>query len=136
VIAKNLARDNYRLLLFGKILNPLADIECLHCVVDASWEADIIISAVPAGTETQLAEKIREVATQKILLIVSNPQERAAADHTHSKSGVEEIQKLLPNSKVVKTFSTKFAVDFARAVAGGHSIDALTTGNDLQTIQQ
>lgn len=148
-VAKSLAKDRFRLLLFGhddtqlaalfdeiKILNPRADIDCLHCVVDASWEADLIISAVPTGSERELAEKIREVCTQKILLIVSAKQEGLGGEPSRDKSSVEEIQQLLPDSKVVQTFSIEFAADFARAVAGGHSLDAFFMNNDLQALQQ
>lgn len=147
-IAKNLARGDYRLLLFGhdnqqltslaeeiKTLNPKADLDCLSCLVDASWEADIIISAVPAGTEKEIAEKIREVATQKIVMIISDPAERSAGNHTSGCSAAEEIQKLLPDSKVVKTFNTTIAADFARAVADGHPIDSFITGNDIEAVQ-
>jgi predicted dinucleotide-binding enzyme len=147
-IAKNLARSDYRLLLFGhdnnlltslaeeiKTLNPAADIDCLGCIIDASWEADIIISAVPAGAEREIAEKIRDVATQKIVMIISDPAERLAGYHLSGKSAAEEIQKLLPDSKVVKTFNTAIAADFARAVADGRPIDSFIAGNDLEAVQ-
>jgi predicted dinucleotide-binding enzyme len=55
---------------------------------------------------------------------------------SRGKSRVEEIQMLLPDSKVVHTFSIEFAADFARAVAGGHSLDAFFMNNDLQALQQ
>ena len=41
--------------------------------MDASWEADVIIPAVPYGTEKEVVEKIRNVATQKIVISIANP---------------------------------------------------------------
>jgi predicted dinucleotide-binding enzyme len=147
-IAKNLSKGNYRLLLFGhdnkeltaleteiKTLTPLADIDCLSCLVDASWEADIIISAVPLGAEKEIAEKIRDVATQKIVMIVADPADALPARKMPCHSAAEDYQKLLPNSKVVKTFSTAIATDFARAVVDGQPIDSFITGNDMDAVK-
>src|SRR5215208_7186135 len=85
-ISKSLAKSGYRLLLFahnaGKVnalikeikdSTPSADIEYRSCPLDASWEADIIIPAVNYGVEKEVAAKIREVATQKIVISISNP---------------------------------------------------------------
>ncbi|MBC7828512.1 MAG: NAD(P)-binding domain-containing protein [Chitinophagaceae bacterium] len=148
IIAKNLSRGNYRLLLFGhdqaqlqgvaegiKEVNPAADIDCISCLVDASWEADIIISAVPAGAEEQVAKKIREVATQKIVISIPNPVTISSGSSvSRGTSAAEELQKLLPNSKVVKTFNTADAVDLARAIADGKQIDSFIAGNDEEAV--
>ena len=77
-IAMNLANESYRLLLFGdderkikklskeiKRNHPSTDVQCYNCVVDASWEADIIISAVLARNEKQMAEKIKVCCNSK-----------------------------------------------------------------------
>src|SRR5687767_1955934 len=85
-ISKSLAKGNYRLLLKAndqeklnqlvteiKAANPSADVEAMVCPKDASWEADIIIAAVPYAAEKEVAEKIREVATQKIVVSIANP---------------------------------------------------------------
>src|SRR5579875_2864223 len=116
-IAKNLSKGNYRLLLFAnsqekaqklaneiKKENPIADIDCSGCPFDASWEADIIIPAVKYNVEKEVAKKIKDVATQKIVVSISNPLNEnfdgliTASD----SSAAEELQDLLPNSKVVK----------------------------------
>jgi predicted dinucleotide-binding enzyme len=78
-IAKNLSKGSNRLLLFAndrkkveavanhiKSSNPLADVEALDCPANAAWEADIIILAVPHEAEKEIAEKIKEVANQKL----------------------------------------------------------------------
>src|SRR6476619_3307257 len=80
-IAKSLSRSNNRLLLFArqadkvqalvddiKKSNPSAEAEAIACPTNASWEADIIILAVPYGEEKEIAAKIKEVANQKIVI--------------------------------------------------------------------
>jgi 8-hydroxy-5-deazaflavin:NADPH oxidoreductase len=144
-IAKNLSIGNYRLLLFGhdveklnavaeeiKNTNPAADIDCLGCMVDAGWEADIIISAVPFATEKEIVEKIRDVATQKIVISIANPLNTTVSSGT---SAAEELQKLLPNSKIVKAFNTLLAADFAPAIADGKQIDSFIAGDDREAVQ-
>ena len=51
----------------------------------------------------------------------------------------EELQKLLPNSKVIKAFNTTFAADFTTPVIDGKQVDAFVAGNDedaLQTVSE
>src|SRR3712207_5931093 len=85
-LAKSLASGAYRLLLFAsqkekaEVLadeirrqSPSADIDCAGCAADASWEADIIIPAVPYAAEKDVADKIRSFATRKIVVSLSNP---------------------------------------------------------------
>ena len=146
-IAKNLSKRNYRLLLFGhevekmdslvaeiKCLSPTTDIEYLHCLVDASWEADIIISALPCGGEKQIADRIREVATQKIVIICSSQMDSGEIVSSRI-SAAEELQNLLPYSKIVKTFNSTLASDIARLTAEGQEIDSFIAGNDPEAVQ-
>ena len=148
-ISGSLAKGNYRLLLFSKNLeasqslandinatNPLAEVEAMECSREASWEADIILLAVPFGAEAELAAKIKEVANQKIVISISNPINETyngllTAPNT---SAAEELQKLLPNSKVVKAFNSTFAGDFTQPVIDGKQVDAFVAGNDAEAI--
>ena len=147
-IAKSLSKGNYRLLLFGhdhdklqtlcdeiKYSVPTADVDCLGCVVDASWEADIIFSTLPAGAEKEIAAKIREVATQKIVIVLTSPLESNKEQKSIGTSSAEELQKLLPHSKIVKTFNITCAADFARAFAEGLQVDTFITGDDKDAVQ-
>jgi 8-hydroxy-5-deazaflavin:NADPH oxidoreductase len=149
-ISKSLAKGNYRLLLRANdqeklqlILNeiktttPSADIEAMACPVDASWEADIIIAAVPYGAEKEVADKIREVANQKIVISIANPLNETydGLVTAPDTSAAEELQKLLPHSKVVKAFNTTFAADFAAPVIDGKQVDAFIAGNDADALQ-
>jgi 8-hydroxy-5-deazaflavin:NADPH oxidoreductase len=65
--------------------NPEAEIDVIECVKEGCWEADIIILAVPGYEEKHAAEIIKEVATQKIVVVLSN-------------AGVEQV---LPYSKII-----------------------------------
>jgi 8-hydroxy-5-deazaflavin:NADPH oxidoreductase len=150
-ISKSLAKGNYRLLLNARDLGkagelvreiraaiPGADVETLDCSVNASWEADIIIPAVPYEAEKQVAERIREVANQKIVLSISNPL-NATYDGLLTgpeTSGAEELQKLLPHSKVVKAFNTSFAANFSKPVIQGVKADAFIAGNDPEALER
>lgn len=149
-IAKSLADSPYRLLLFGKEeeklrsvfkemknVNRSTNAEIIGCAEDASWEADIIIAAVPFAAEKELADRIRKVATGKIVISISNPlNESYTGLVTDSNtSSAEELQKLLPHSKVIKAFNTTFAGDFTQPVIDGKTIDAFIAGNDEEAVE-
>jgi predicted dinucleotide-binding enzyme len=108
-------------------------------VKDVSWEADIIILACPSEAEQEIAEKIREVAVGKIVISISNPLNANYSDlvlYPHS-SAAEELQKLLPDSKVVKAFNTTLAADFTSPVIDGNISDvfiAANNGNSLEVV--
>ena len=149
-IAKSLSKGNYRLLLKSNTQegldvlvkeietgNPLAEVETAVCPVEAGWEADIIILAVPFAAEKEIAEKIKEVANQKIVISIANPLNETfdGLVTRPDTSAAEELQKLLPHSKVIKAFNTTFAADFASPVIGGQQADAFIAGNDEEALQ-
>ena len=153
-ISKSLAKGTYRLLLCAnqsdkaralaqeiKKDNPAADVESLDCTVNASWEADIIISAVPYHAEKDVVSKIKEVANQKIVISIANPLNETydGLVTAPDTSAAEELQKLLPHAKVVKAFNTTFAADFSTPVIAGKQVDAFIAGNDedaLETVKE
>ncbi len=153
-ISKSLSKGNYRLLLFtddkAKLKNlekefihahPSADVESINCSYTASWEADVIIVAAPFAAEKEIAGKIREVANQKIVVSIANPLNDSfdGLVTAPDTSAAEELQKLLPHSKVVKAFNTTFASDFAQPVIDGKQVDAFIAGNDsdaLETVKE
>ena len=116
VIAKALAKD-HRLLLFGhdreqldnlatevKLSAPDADLDCLGCACEASWEADVII--MDTADEQEMADKIRQVSIQKLVIELSEqPNEN-------------NLQQLLPNSKIrqVKTSDQKQMLERIRNI--------------------
>jgi hypothetical protein len=97
-VAKALAKE-HRLLLFGhdpeqladlarevRHIAPEADLDCLGCACEASWEADVII--IDRVDEQELVDKIKEVSTQKLVIELGEQ---------HNGSN---LQHLLPNSKI------------------------------------
>ncbi len=149
-ISRALAKGNYRLLLCSddqeevqalihEINNSCltAEVESLECSVNASWEADIIIAAVPYDAEKKVAQKIKEVANQKIVISISNPVNGSfdALVTAPETSAAEELQMLLPNSKVVKAFNNTFAADFSELQINGNQVDAFIAGNDADAVK-
>lgn len=148
-ISKALAKSNDRLLLFSrevecvnrladelKETNASADVDTIQCAVDASWEADIIILAIPYEKEAEVASKIKEVASQKIVISISNPLNSTYDGMVTlpGTSAAEELQKLLPDSKVIKAFNTTYAADFSEPVIGGQQMDAFIAGDHEQAL--
>jgi NADPH-dependent F420 reductase len=149
-ISTSLSKGNYRLLLKGneqdeldglvkkiKSNNANADVEAATCPADASWEADVIILAVPFEAEKEIAEKIKELANQKVVISIANPLNETydGLVTAPDTSAAEELQKLLPNSKVIKAFNTTFAADFSSPVIDGKQTDAFIAGNDKEALE-
>jgi predicted dinucleotide-binding enzyme len=149
-ISKSLYKGNYRLLLCSdegvkvqsliddiKRIDTNADVEVIGCSAEASWEADIIIAAVPYTAEKEVAARIKDFANQKIVISISNPLNETYNGFVTEPgtSAAEVLQKLLPNAKVVKAFNTTFAADFTSPVIGGKQVDAFVAGNDEEAVQ-
>lgn len=149
-ITKGLSKGNYRLLLKAskqdaldilvkdiKNVHPAAEVATALCPVEAGWEADIIILAVPYAAEREIAAKIKEVANQKIVISMANLLNETydGLVTAPDTSAAEALQKLLPNSKVIKAFNTTFAADFANPVIDGKQADAFIAGNDGEALQ-
>jgi 8-hydroxy-5-deazaflavin:NADPH oxidoreductase len=149
-LARSLAKGNYRLLLKSnkqdelkklvkeiKETTPSAEVEGMACTKEASWEADIIIPAVPYGAQGEVAERIKEVANQKIVVSIANPLNETYTGLTTNgdTSAAEELQKLLPHSKVIKAFNTTFAANFSTPLINGQRADAFIAGNNEEALQ-
>jgi len=149
-ISTALAKGHYRLLLHEreedkvkklaediKKAHPSADVEPISCNYNASWEADIIILATPHAAEKEIADKIREVANQKIVVSIANPLNETYNGLTTDpgSSAAEELQNWLPHAKVVKAFNTTFAADFANPTIDGKQVDAFVAGNDADAVE-
>ena len=137
-LAKTLSKGNYRILLHSsktnkverlldeiKSNNPAADIEIVDDYVEIGWEADAVILAVPYAAEIVVAENIKSVANQKVIVSISNPLT------TQAISAAEELQKQLPNAKVIKAFNTVLANDFYH----DQRIDCFIAGNDEDALE-
>jgi predicted dinucleotide-binding enzyme len=148
-IAKSLAKGDYRLLLFAhetKKLNslaeqirkqaPTADLDCMGCAADASWEADIIISAVLPNEEKEMVKKIELFANRKILISIASNEKNYGVITSKAISDTKGLQKLLPGAKVVKLFTISFDTDGIQSPAfiTGNNEEALQTVKEILTI--
>jgi 8-hydroxy-5-deazaflavin:NADPH oxidoreductase len=149
-LAKSLSVSSNRVLLFasdpGKLdllqqeirkLNSNADVQIISCPTEACWEADIIIPAIPFSAEKEVAEKIRKVSTGKIVISITNPLNTGydGLVTPPGTSAAEELQKLLPHSKVIKALNTSFAADFANPIIDGKVADVFIAGNDDEALE-
>lgn len=112
-LAKQIAKTNPVLLfdydtvklntVYSQILSeyPNAHAEMMICPTNASWEADVIILSNAATTDVNLIEKIRNVATGKIVIFLENKKSTNTSGNTD-----EKLQHLFPFSKVVHSFES------------------------------
>lgn len=121
-IVRALAMNRYRLLLMEDELakisalksdlehqNIAAELCTMECEREASWEADIVIVATSPGSQERIAEKIREVATGKVVITAFTPETSVNNTNVSPRSAAEELQLLLPYSRVVMTVNSAFA---------------------------
>ncbi|MEO8961738.1 MAG: NAD(P)-binding domain-containing protein [Ginsengibacter sp.] len=117
-IAFRIADNGYSLLLISKntqelshlsesiaARNPAGEINVLECVKDGCWEADVIIVAVACSEEKLVAQMMKEVATQKIVVSISDER------NLH-----EELQQILPYSRLV---NISFYLDSKEIIING-----------------
>ena len=149
-ISKAISAGNYRLLLKSSKRNELdelvqeirnnnvsADVEAIACPTEACWEADIIVLAIPYEAEKIIAEKIKEVANQKIIISISRPLNKGYDEQLigPATSAAEELQEFLPNSKLVKAFNKISAADLTTTEIDGKQADVFIAGNDEEALE-
>ena len=149
-ITKSIAKGPYRLLLISNdaeklqklradILkeSPKAEAEAIQTLINARWKADIFILAVPYYSEVEIVSEIMDLAEGKIVISIANPinKDLAGLVTEPGTSAAEELQKLLPKSKVVKAFNTTFAADFTHPVIDGKQVDSFIAGNDEKSVK-
>lgn len=85
------AEDMRDLTDFLQMLNGDHEVELIDCLKDACWEADIIVLAAGPVNADELAGRIKDVATQKIIVRVT----------TNHPAGEEGLASVFPDSKIV-----------------------------------
>ncbi len=132
----NLQVANYRLLLMSnddnqlnqvanhiKEISPQTEIETIDCLKDGCWEADIIFLAVPYEDIKEVVERMKEVATQKIVVCISgNTSDRFPFPMT------QQLQQLLPYSKIVTAFKN---LNTSEAFIAGNDPEAVETISNI-----
>ena len=73
------------------------NIEFMNCATNASWEADIIILSAVAEDWQNIASKIKEVSTGKIVIIISDDN-----NQTDFKTVFNIVHPLLPHSFIIQ----------------------------------
>ena len=87
-----------------ELLKATAEIEFISCEREGCWEADIILLTRPENISSALVEKIKGVATQKIVLVVSKDIKQPYKP---------ELEKLLPYSKVLEIVFDPWKKEFS-----------------------
>ena len=101
------------------IENPLPEVEVISCAKEGCWEADIIILAGEL-IHQELLEKIREVSTQKIVMIIT------AEGKVDGEERTSFIIEALSFSKIVEVL-----VSSEEAQVSGVNPGAIATANDI-----
>jgi hypothetical protein len=101
------------------IENPLPEVEVINCAKEGCWEADIIILAGEL-IHQELLEKIREVSTQKIVIIITVESKIAWEER------ISSIIEALSFSKIVEV-----VVSSEEAQVSGTNLGAVATANDI-----
>lgn len=137
VIARTLADARYRLVLMANHRERLAAlkkelVQIYHADVTvttdargAAWEADLVILAVPAEVELDIANIIREVVSGKIIISISARDNKKAG-----ASAAEELQRMLPYSRIVKTFNTIHMATYVSPAVSCKSAVVFVAGNN------
>jgi 8-hydroxy-5-deazaflavin:NADPH oxidoreductase len=148
-IARSLAQAGHRVLIADrntdklqnlyssiKRRNPAANIEILGCSREASWEADVIIPAVPHTSHAEIAARIRDVVTGKIVINIDNPPNATSDENglDPRARSAEDLSTLLPHAKIVRTFDSVLPNDFSSPIADQKVVDCLVTGDDDQAV--
>jgi 8-hydroxy-5-deazaflavin:NADPH oxidoreductase len=145
-LAQSLAKGPFRLLLFDRHpekLNSLArklktvtgnpDLESYLCQVEASWEADIIIPAVPFAAVKEVVKEIKNVITQKIVISLFRQDENSHDQKLTTHGMADALQTALPHAKIVEAFTTVSANDFKTTAE--KKIPVVVAGRDEEACQ-
>ena len=144
-MATAISKGNYRVLLqsenFEKVQyivneirrdSPGSDVEAVPYAMEACWEADIIILAISYAKQRKVAEEISQVVNQKIVISIAIPvsDEYTVLLTSPYFSAVEELQAMLPHSKVIKVLSCPFTNGLNEPGMDAQRLDFLIAGND------
>ena len=94
-------------------------------------------AVVQVTSEKEIADRIREVANQKIVVSIANPLNETydGLAVASGRSAAQALQEQLPHSKIIKAFNTTFAADFINPVIDNKQVDAFIAGNDEEALQ-
>lgn len=96
-------------------------------------EGDIVILAVPYGSLATIAANYGDQFEGRTVVDITNPLNFETFDSLVvpvGSSAAAELQKALPEAKVVKAFNTTFAATLAAGTVGGLKTTVLVAGDD------
>lgn len=149
ILTTHLAKGKYTLLLFShdmqelkgmvreiKKTSPAADLHSYRCLVDAGWEADIIVFAVSLHALDDLADRLSQVATQKIVINMSGDLNRMLtnAGEERDMNDTESLAKLLPHSKIVNVYlanESEYPGSPIHVIISGTNMEAVATMEEI-----
>jgi predicted dinucleotide-binding enzyme len=91
---------------------------------------EVIILAAPYAAYGDIAKTIGTATDGKPVIDASNIVSKDMGLGIEGTSGAEELQKKLPNARVVKAFNTVFAGTMHTGTARGKKLSALFAGDD------
>jgi len=96
----------------------------------ASW-AEIVLLAVPFAAIDDVVKEVGNVVEGKTLIDVTNALDaNMSLAVGFSTSGAEELQRKVPNARVVKAFNTVFAQHMDSGRVGDKPLSAFVAGDD------
>lgn len=104
------------------------DRDAIHEAV--SW-ARVVVMAVPFGALNDLVQDVGALLNGKVVIDVTNALDsRMKLAMGFTTSGAEELQRKLPQSKVVKAFNTIFAQHLENGRLVDRVLSAFVAGDD------
>ncbi|MCA9385222.1 NAD(P)-binding domain-containing protein [Candidatus Dojkabacteria bacterium] len=99
--------------------------------------SDIIILALPYNNEQEIAEQIKEVSNNKIIVSISNPlsEDFSSLQTGWNTSTAEQLQEKLPHARVIKAFNTVFATKINNPQIGDDTLDHFYAGDNQESLQ-
>jgi 8-hydroxy-5-deazaflavin:NADPH oxidoreductase len=146
-ISKGLDKAGYELSLYardnGKLNALYTQLNSKKVIVANSVEqavegSDILILALPYSEILKFTTNYKNVLNSKIIIDISNTLNETYTGLVTGwgTSGAEEIQKILPDAKIVKAFNTVFASRINNPLINGIVIDHLIAGNDTEAVNE
>lgn len=99
----------------------------------AQIAGDVVVLAVPYPAIEGIVEAYGDQLADKVVVDITNPLNFETFDELVvpvGGSATTEIQKLLPNSSVVKAFNTNFAATLVSGQVGEQATTVLVAGDD------
>jgi hypothetical protein len=106
-------------------------------VREAGEFAELVILAVPFGQIDDAVQELASSVAGKVVIDATNaltPQMELALGFT--TSGAEELQRKLPQARVVKAFNTSFAAVMSTGQINGEKLAGLVAGDDADATAQ